>query len=109
MWFSQGIAQGKGYEQCAGRTNLLRNFAQQRDRYRCYAHILDGTLNQSHGLVAHGSDRGKQNNSDCTGGKTMGYFWRSAIDELSWPGDGAHEAVMVGSNSSNFATCLHLT
>ena len=77
---AERIAEGEGHEERARRANLFGDLAQQRKRDCSNASVLNRALNQSNGLMAHGSDRSQQDDIYAIRSKATGYFWRRRFD-----------------------------
>ena len=74
-------AQRAIHHERARRLDTLRHFAQQPDRNRRYARLLDHALDQPHGLVAERSNRSQQDAVHSVRPQSPHNFRRSVIDQ----------------------------
>ncbi len=79
---TQGIAEGEGDEEGAWRANLAGDLAQEGERDGGDTGIFDGALDQSHGLIAHGSDRSEQSDIYASGYQAARHLGRALLDEF---------------------------
>jgi hypothetical protein len=74
---AQGIAEGEIYIKAAGRSDFLRDLAQQRQADLGDAAFLDDAGDQSHGLIAQRSNRSEKNRLHLVGAQLLGHLRRA--------------------------------
>ena len=94
-------AQRAIYDERTRRLDTLRHFAQQADRNRRDARLLNHTLDQSHGLVAERSNRSEQDAVHSIRPELGRNFRRGDIDQPRRSGDRTHQAVVALCNPSD--------
>jgi len=94
MRFAKRVAVGERYEEASRRFHLHGHFAQQREADGGNPGLFDDARDQSHGLIADGSDGDKQNGVNAVIPKLLRHLRRGLLDESSGRADRTHKAEM---------------